>query len=221
MSAAVEAHLSSNKLALDESLEKVPNLGVEIVPTVGTGSTQLAEDPFPYLRASAPGERDLQRVLTNDPSTDRVEELGTTEEHALFRVEWAPEVRITFRCFLVQGATVLEARGAPRGWWFRLIFPEHDAIRRTFDVCESHSIDLNLEAMSSLNAPLRDRKGSITGLQLETIREAYESGYYKVPREASLIDLAGEIGVSHQALSERMRRGHGALVKYVLAPQIE
>ncbi len=45
---------------------------------------------------------------------------------------------------------------------------------------------------------------------------ALEHGYYDVPREASLTDLAERLDVSHQALSERLRRGHGNLVKHAL-----
>jgi hypothetical protein len=37
---------------------------------------------------------------------------------------------------------------------------------------------------------------------------AFNAGYYTVPREITLSDLAGEMDVSHQSLSERLRRGH-------------
>jgi predicted DNA binding protein len=39
-----------------------------------------------------------------------------------------------------------------------------------------------------------------------------------VPRETTLANLAAEIEVSHQALSERLRRGHGTLVERSLRP---
>ncbi len=48
--------------------------------------------------------------------------------------------------------------------------------------------------------------------------KAKEMGYYDVPRGISLSELADELGVSHQALSERLRRGHGRLIDRTLSP---
>jgi hypothetical protein len=58
---------------------------------------------------------------------------------------------------------------------------------------------------------------SLSDVQRETLRVAYESGYYSVPRAAALGELAARLGVSHQAISERLRRGVGSLIEYTLA----
>lgn len=52
----------------------------------------------------------------------------------------------------------------------------------------------------------------VTGEQREAVLTALELGYYEVPRHANLADVAAELGISHQALSERLRRAHGGLV---------
>lgn len=54
---------------------------------------------------------------------------------------------------------------------------------------------------------------TLSECQREAMRRAYETGYYEVPREASLERDAEDLQVSHQALSERLRRGHRNLVK--------
>ena len=41
---------------------------------------------------------------------------------------------------------------------------------------------------------------------------AFEAGYYNIPRDVTSEELAAELDVSHQALSERFRRGHKQLV---------
>jgi predicted DNA binding protein len=51
---------------------------------------------------------------------------------------------------------------------------------------------------------------------LETVKAAVESGYYGIPRDTTLEDLATDLNVSHQALSERLRRGHRALIESVI-----
>jgi predicted DNA binding protein len=52
----------------------------------------------------------------------------------------------------------------------------------------------------------------LTDEQYEALVEAYQRGYFEVPLGITLAELAEELGVSHQALSERVRRGTGALV---------
>lgn len=52
----------------------------------------------------------------------------------------------------------------------------------------------------------------LTPEQYETLVAAVEHGYFEIPREVSMQDLAEELGVSHQALSERLRRAYETLV---------
>jgi len=52
---------------------------------------------------------------------------------------------------------------------------------------------------------------ALTEPQQEAIAEAYRQGYYDVPREISLEELANELDISHQALSERLRRANRVL----------
>ncbi|WP_254662883.1 helix-turn-helix domain-containing protein [Haladaptatus sp. W1] len=48
--------------------------------------------------------------------------------------------------------------------------------------------------------------------QLEVLQLAAKHGYYDVPRGITLRELADRIDVSHQAVSERIRRAHGHLI---------
>ncbi len=52
----------------------------------------------------------------------------------------------------------------------------------------------------------------LTEGQYEAIRAAHRAGYYDVPRSTKLKELAAELGVSHQSLSQRLRRAHESLV---------
>ena len=57
----------------------------------------------------------------------------------------------------------------------------------------------------------------LTDSQYRALVLAASRGYYEVPKAVTLAELAEEIGVSHQALSEQLRRGTGALVEDVLS----
>lgn len=52
----------------------------------------------------------------------------------------------------------------------------------------------------------------LTGRQLEVLMQASARGYYDVPRQISLRDLADELGASPAALSELLRRTEARLV---------
>ncbi|MFB9809579.1 helix-turn-helix domain-containing protein [Haladaptatus pallidirubidus] len=69
-----------------------------------------------------------------------------------------------------------------------------------------------------------DRGGTRFGLtesQRTALQLAAERGYYTVPREVTADDLSEEFGISHQALSERLRRAHGNLIQHVLGSRTE
>jgi hypothetical protein len=53
----------------------------------------------------------------------------------------------------------------------------------------------------------------LTDSQHRVLELASRRGYFEVPRDVTLKELADEVGVSHQALSEQIRRGTGALVE--------
>lgn len=57
----------------------------------------------------------------------------------------------------------------------------------------------------------------VTDPQREVLLLALERGYYTVPRNASLSDLAADLDISSQAASERLRRGTQTLVENTLA----
>ncbi|WP_246999859.1 helix-turn-helix domain-containing protein [Halosolutus gelatinilyticus] len=52
----------------------------------------------------------------------------------------------------------------------------------------------------------------LTATERETIRRAVGAGYYDVPREATLGDLADEFGISDAAVSKTLRRAEGKLL---------
>ncbi|GAA0250234.1 helix-turn-helix domain-containing protein [Haladaptatus pallidirubidus] len=56
----------------------------------------------------------------------------------------------------------------------------------------------------------------LTDDQQKALTLAVEHGYYDVPRVANQSELAEKLGVSHQALSERLRRGTKGILKEVL-----
>jgi len=57
----------------------------------------------------------------------------------------------------------------------------------------------------------------LTDRQHEALRIAYELGYFDIPRNASLEDVAAELGISPSSVSERLRRAQTQLIEETVA----
>ncbi len=56
----------------------------------------------------------------------------------------------------------------------------------------------------------------VTQAQRETLMRAVQGGYYSIPRRMSTQDLADDLGISDQAVTERLRRAIVALTENTL-----
>ena len=57
----------------------------------------------------------------------------------------------------------------------------------------------------------------LTDHQQEALRTAYERGYFDIPRQASLEEVAAELDISASSLSERLRRAETQLIEETVA----
>lgn len=217
MSTIVEAVLPADQFALNHTLQAGEDVEFEVVRVVETGT----ERAMPYLWASAEDLDDLADHLEADPSTENVEVLNELEEEYLVRMEWIAHIRVILYIILEENASILDAYGHDGQWQFRILFPEHDSVSTTHDFCEEYDIGLRFEGIYELSDSIRRGKYGLTEDQYETLQAAFREGYYDIPRKTNLTELAEERGVSHQALSERIRRGHSELIRTTLRPDTE
>jgi len=118
---------------------------------------------------------------------------------------------------VAERGAILEAHGTSEKWTFRIVFPDRDAVSATYDACGEHDIEVE-QLTGPAESPLLGGF-SLTDEQFTTVEAAVNSGYYDIPRQTTLAELATDLDVSHQALSERLRRGHRTLIESVLAPR--
>jgi predicted DNA binding protein len=57
---------------------------------------------------------------------------------------------------------------------------------------------------------------SMTDEQFDALAAACKRGCFDIPRGVDLDDLADELDITHQSLSERLRRGHDVLIEETL-----
>lgn len=105
-----------------------------------------------------------------------------------------------------------EARVTGRKWTVHSQFADRADLASFWDACERTGIGFELIRLSRPNDADAEDYG-LTEPQHEAILAAFEMGYYDVPRNATLADIAEELDTTTSALSERLRRGHRQLIE--------
>ena len=211
MSTISEVSLPASTFALGATLEAVPEATFDVERVVA----HEADRVLPFVWASAPARKTLEDAFTDDDSVRNVELLSDLDDEWLYRMEWIAQVQFVVHALLEEQATVLDAHSQDGRWKLRLLFPDRESLSRTNGFCADHDIDLTIETIYEMDDERHGRFG-LTEEQSETLLAAFEHGYYEVPRDISVETLAGELDISHQALSERFRRAHGNLVENTL-----
>ncbi|PSQ03301.1 DNA-binding protein [Halobacteriales archaeon QS_5_68_33] len=210
MSTLLSASVPTEEFVLAETFERVPAVEFDALRLVGDG----AEGDIPLLRARGAETSRVRDALESDSTTAGVELVSRRDRGSLFRVRWTARSRVLTAMLVGEGGAVLSARGTSDEWTFRLLFPEREAVSSTYDACAEY--DVSIDRIRSLDERASPGGVRLTDTQFATLETALESGYYRVPREQTIEELATELDVSHQALSERLRRGHRTLVETVL-----
>lgn len=199
--------------ALHETLEAVPDVQFEIEHVVAHESDRVM--PLVWATAVGTDREILDKALATDPSVENVDELAAFDDEWLYRMKWVENVQVVLHTLLEQQGVILNADGRDDEWHLRMLFPDRESLSATYDFCQKENLSITVKAIYELDSEHRDRYG-LTDTQHETLIMAVEKGYFDIPQETTLDDLAAELDISHQALSERLHRGHKTLIESTL-----
>lgn len=211
MATMVQGSVPTEELALHHSLTFLPGAEVECERVVRNGDEAVM--PLIWVRYASRDEVEL--AFADDPSVSTVTCLSESDEELLYRMEWGEQVGLLLKMLTNSEATVLDAHGRQNHWTLRVLYPERNEFSKIHTFCEEHGLNFDVDAIRELDSEATGRFG-LTDVQYKTLMLAVECGYYEVPRETTLEGLADELDVSHQALSERLRRATCSLVENAL-----
>lgn len=153
----------------------------------------------------------LEAALEADPSVAAYTLISEIEDRWLYDVAFAPAALDVFDEVVTANGTVLSAAAADGWWTLQIRFVDRDDASALYDRLVERDTDATLVRLANLNEQGPTDYG-LTPKQYEALLAALDHGYFTIPRETSMEELATELGVSHQALSERLRRAYRALV---------
>lgn len=208
MSVIAELTVPGRDFGLGRVLETVSGVTIELESMVPMGGK-----PIPFFWVHDPhGERFEARLAEQDIIED-VREIEALDGRTLYALDWAADTDKLFRGIRLQNAQVLSATGTPNRWEFELRFPTHDALSDFQRYCNGKGISLDVNRIYNLTRPDSGPDFGLTPVQRETLLLAVDRGYYAIPRECTTLELAEELDISDQAVTERLRRAIVTVVK--------
>ena len=192
--------------ALVELFEHVPDAAVKLEPAVAN------PDDHALLMIEAGAHRGLNAALRSSPSVAAVERFGRDEHWARYRVTWEGHARRVIRRLVAEGVTLSDVYGSSGRWKLRVMAPDRTPIARAYDALEDLGCDPSCRSSTTFGDGWANHAG-VTDKQYQALTRAFELGYYDIPRDITMEEFAADLGISHQALSERLRRAHKGLVE--------
>lgn len=212
MAVIAEIVVPPSEFVLADTLTALPGIRIEIQRVVG-GTDYVT----PYFWAAGGDLGAFDRELRSDDSTRDVVALQDGDDERLYRVEWEPSLPSLVDAVSDAKATILNAVNDEAGMWeTKLLFPDRAALSGFHDYCLDRGFSLTLERVYRAETPQVDAEFGVTEKQRVALEAAYRAGYFDVPREQTLSELAGELGISRNALSARLRRGNRNLLSRTL-----
>ena len=211
MAVIAEFTIPVGDFAFSETLKQRPELEFRVDSVVAHDTSKVA----PFVRATRGEFEGLTQILNADPSVEEVDLLAETDDELFYRMVWTNRAEIIGYMVVEQGATLQEATASDGEWHLRVFFPNRDNLAATDEYATENGISLEVTRIYGMDARSQVQH-NLTDDQYKTLVEAAERGYYDIPREMNAEEFSDELGISHQALSERFRRGVKNLITSTL-----
>lgn len=204
--------LPPSALALEHTADRLPEIDVE-AERIAAHSTKWT---MPCLWVSHDDLEAVDEALRSDPSVDAVVHSSHFAEAGFYHVDWEESVKERIDAYTDKEGSILEAHLQGGSWRVDFRFADRGQLESFRDHLTEQGHEFRLLGLNDSETPRQAYHG-LTPSQRDALVTAARGGYFGVPRETTIGELAGELGISHQSFSERLRRGVENLVFSTLA----
>lgn len=212
----VELTIPPDEFVLAETLEALPEAEIACERVVESGY----ESVLPLIWVRGVEREDLDAAFADDPSVERATLLTGADDRWLYQMRWDDTVEFVAGLTTDPRTTIVDFRGPGPEWSLRLLYASREELSDSIACHETGDVSFEVASIQQLGGEssreLVSRAGAdaeLTSKQATALQAAHEHGYFAVPRESCLTDLAADLDVSHQTLSERLRRGSRELIE--------
>lgn len=203
--------VSAGSFALDTALADAPDMIVR-ADRLASHST---EDVLPFLWASKGDFETFREGLRNDSTVESATVAAERSGSVLYKLQWSQIFVDLIDEMINQHAAIVEADARAGNWRLKLRFTKEGQVSSFQKHFSEKNLTFEVNQLYHPTAP-RQREYDLTPEQRDTLVMALDKGYFKVPRDLSIEELADEFGISANAISQRIRRGSANLVRNTL-----
>jgi predicted DNA binding protein len=207
--------LDPEALALEETLKRLPTLEIE-VEQIAAHATDWT---MPCIWVANADFDAVDDALAADSSVEAIIETLEFDNEKYYLIDWSDHIDERINTYVDHAGSVLTATATAEGWQVQLRFATRDQFEVFHETLRKENYAFELIELSPI-AERRYPAYHLSSSQLEVLRLARDQGYYKVPREITMRDLATELDMSHQNLSKVLRRATETLIDVTLPPAI-
>lgn len=175
----------------------------------------------PYVWVSGDSDQ-FERAMDDSQGASTYSVVDRQDGRVLYRVRWGDALTDLLSIFTDTNAAVLEARASDR-WYFTVRFPDDTSVTQFHERTQEQGYGLDLHRLGR-SSDDRSDAGDAYGLtpeQREALVRAVDNGYFAIPRQSTLDDIADEFGISNQAASERLRRATETVLQAALTQDLD
>lgn len=208
MSVITDFSIAGSDFVLGKALQEAPNVTIEFDRMIPVDNRVM-----PYFWVIGEDRGRFDAVLEREPELSKFTALDEVDDRTLYRAEWDPSVDTFVQAMVEYDVVLQEASGDADSWQFQLRFPDSAELSAFHAACREADIQADVERLFNPIDPEFEEARTVTDSQRSLIERAYDEGYFEVPRKTTLVELADEVGLSDQAVNERIRRGLSSLVE--------
>jgi len=211
MSVITEVRIPSGDFELGQILSLEQASALELETLVPSGNATV-----PLFWVYEPIEDGFIEAVERYPTVNSVTQVDVFDDRTLIRLDWDASQDHLFRCILEHDGQILSATGSTEGWNFEMRFSDRKALSQCQDCCANAHINLELTRIYNPSDPEAGPWFGLSEPQREALTLAVRRGYYDIPRGCTTAELADELGISDQAVTERLRRSIGTFGRFAL-----
>jgi len=196
---------------IGEILDTFPDVTIEIERLVPIG-----EAVKPYFWVEGSGGEQIQDALEHSETVDNMAVIDVVGNRSLLRCNCPVNTTPLLPAIVESRVVLLSAVGTQAGWTVTIRGADRGDIASFDEHCRDLGIGTTVMDIHDLSVD-QTAVSALTAAQEAALMAAYERGYYHETRRRTLEDIAADLDISRQALSNRLRRGYRSLIEGHLA----
>lgn len=166
----------------------------------------IDDQAMPLVEVSDGDHEAFVEELRERSAVESVITIEGSDDRAVYAVEWRDSPNHFFTAVRDQDAQILSAIRSEDVWEFEIRFPSREALTGFREEIDDTELKPEVVRVIQSDRSTADPEEGLSKPQREALQLAVSRGYYSIPRKTTTSELADELGISDQAVVERLRR---------------